>query len=148
MVAQKTKARWDRVPKQPVRQYDKGERRFKHVGTSSQPEIQFTPDEPKRWIGKCPNTLLTADHARLLNEAISGDQGDREIGFVKHLYAVNDGAIYRGDTTDRGKSYHGYPYRGRLTKGLLDRLRTMAVAKNCERKFDDWVDRHITVHGS
>jgi hypothetical protein len=131
-----------------IRRYDKGERRYKHVGTSSKPEIQFFSDEPKRWIGRCPNTLTPADHSRLLNEAIAGSNGDREIDFVKSLYAIDQGAIYKAETTDRGKSYHGFPYRGNLGKGLLSRLKTMAATKGCAREFEDWVDRHITVHGS
>ncbi|HEX4078835.1 MAG TPA: hypothetical protein VHX61_08190 [Rhizomicrobium sp.] len=134
--------------RQTGRRYEKGERRYKHVGKTAAPEIRFFPDDPKRWEGLCPNSLTSADHLTLLNEAITGSNGDREIPFPKSLWTVHNGAIYKADTTDRGKSYHGYPYRGKLARGLMDRLREMAVAKGCERQFDDWVKQHITMHGS
>jgi hypothetical protein len=131
-----------------ARKYDKGERRFKHVGKSGEPEVVLQPGEPKRWVGKCPNTLTAADHARLLNEAIATNNGDRELNCPKSVYVVNDGAIYKADTTDRGKSYHGYPYRGKLPKQLVEQLREQAKNKNCEAKFEEWVESHITLHGT
>lgn len=98
--------------KAPARRYDKGERRFKHVGKTAAPEIVFTPGQPRMWVGKCPNTLTADDHERLVNEAIPGSNGDRELSFPKKIYAVHEGAIYEAQTTDRGRSYHGYPYKG------------------------------------
>lgn len=148
MPSKKTKTRLDDAAQKTVRRYDKGERRYKHVGNSPKPEIQFFEDDPKRWIGKCPDTLTPADHLKMLNEAIPSDNGDREIGFPKSLFTVNEGAIYKADTTDRGKSYHGYPYRGKVGRELLSKLREMAVAKGCASEFDSWVGRHITVHGA
>jgi hypothetical protein len=138
----------ERSNENPGRRYDKGERRFKHVGKGPEPKIQFLSDEPKRWEGKCPNGLSSGDHVRLLNEAIPGNKGDRDIDFPKNLYVVHDGAVYEAATTDRGKSYHGYPYRGKLPKRLIDELREMAVEKACEKQFDDWIKRHISTHGS
>lgn len=134
--------------KTPIRRYDKGDRRYKHVGTTDQPEIRFHPDDPKRWVGLCPGSLTAADHLRLLNEAIPGANGDRELPFPKSLWVVHEGAIYKADTTDRGKSYHGYPYRGKLPGVLVEELRKMALAKGCEREFDRWAKQHITKHGS
>lgn len=131
-----------------ARRYDKGERRHKHVGRGEAPEIEFVPGNPRMWIGKCPATLTPDNHVRLVNEAIPGSNGDRELPFSKKLYAVHDGAIYEGQTTDRGKSYHGYPYRGKLARGLIDALRSIAVKKGCEKEFDTWVKRHIEVHGT
>jgi len=131
----------------PERRYDKGERRHKHVGRGSEPEIEFVPGNPRMWIGKCPATFAPDDHIRLVNEAIPESNGDRELPFPKKLYAVHAGAIYEGQTSDRGKSYHGYPYRGKLAGSLLDTLRGVAVEKGCEKEFEFWVKRHIEVHG-
>jgi hypothetical protein len=131
----------------PQRRYDKGERRHKHVGRGPEPEIEFVPGNPRMWIGKCPSTLKPADRERLLNDAIAGDNGDRELSFPKKLYVVHEGAIYEAQTSDRGKSYHGYPYRGKLAPGLLDALRELAVEKECEDEFDRWVKKHIEIHG-
>lgn len=132
----------------PARRYDKGERRHKHVGRGDRPEIEFIPSNPRMWIGKCPATLGPDDHLRLVTEAIPGSNGDRELKFSKKLYAVDDGAIYEAQTTDRGKSYHGYPYRGKLARPLIEVLRSVAVRKGCEKEFDTWVKRHIEVHGT
>lgn len=134
--------------KAPARRYDKGERRFKHVGKTAAPEIVFTPGQPRMWVGKCPNTLTADDHERLVNEAIPGSNGDRELSFPKKIYAVHEGAIYEAQTTDRGRSYHGYPYKGKLARGLRDALREIAVAKECVEQFDSWVKRHIEEHGA
>jgi hypothetical protein len=136
----------EKSEKQP-RRYDKGERRHKHVGKGAEPEIEFVRGSPRMWIGKCPATLTPDDHVRLVNEAMPGSNGDREISFPKKVYAVHEGAIYEGQTTDRGASYHGYPYRGKLGSGLLGKLREVSVAKKCEAKFESWVRQHIEVHG-
>jgi hypothetical protein len=97
---------------------------------------------------KCPSTLAREARIQLVNEAIAGSNGDREIAFPKKIYIVHEGAIYEGQTTDRGRSYHGYPYRGKLTRGLVDALREVAVRKGCEKEFDNWLKKHIEVHGS
>lgn len=82
-----------------------------------------------------------------MNEAIAGSNGDRDIDFIKKLYLVHEGAIYEAQSTDRGKSYHGYPYRGKLARSLLGVLRETAAQKGCTNGFDQWVKLHIEVHG-
>ena len=128
---------------QPPRKYDKGEKRLKHEGRSAEPEIQFAKGNPKLWIGKCPAGMAIAQREQLLNEAIAGPVGDREIDYAKYLYVVHQGAIYEARTSDAGTSYHGFPYRGKLSLHLLDQLRAMAERKNCLKKFDQWVKNHI-----
>jgi hypothetical protein len=132
----------------PARRYDKGERRYKHVGRGTEAEIEFVPGNPRMWIGKCPATLTPDVRVLLINEAIAGSNGDRELPFPKKLYAVHAGAIYEGQTTDRGKSYHGYPYRGKLTRRLFDALKDVATEKGYEKEFESWVKRHIEVQGT
>ena len=80
---------------------------------------------------------------QLLNEAIHLPAGDREIDYEKYLYAVHNGAIYEARTSDAGVSYHGFPYRGKLPKQLVERLRVMARDKNCIDAFEKWVKNHI-----
>ena len=130
-----------------ARVYDKGERRFKHVGTTAEPEIEFHSDNPKHWVGKCPNNISDADKNQLLNEAIAEENGDREIDFPKKLYVVDRGAIYRAQTTDRGRSYHGYPYRGKLGRRLIQELEKIAIRKHCEDGFKQWVKKYIEFNG-
>lgn len=125
------------------RRYDKGERRFKHVGREPYAVIEFVDDNPKMAVGKCPNNLDTNACELILSDAIDGSNGDRDLPFPKKLYAVHVGVIYEAQTTDWGKSYHGYPYHGRLPRKLVARLREIAVAKKCETEFASWVKRHI-----
>lgn len=126
--------------------YDKGDRRYKHVGHNPYPEFRSETD-PRHVVGLCPNNLTHTDHQRLLDEAIPDDNGDRPINFPKRKHVVHEGAIYRAETTDWGKSYHGYPYRGKLGRGLLEKLRAMAERKDCATEFNDWVANHIELHG-
>jgi len=126
-----------------VRRYDKGERRFKHVGREPYAEIVFVDGNPKMAIGKCPNTLTPEDCEALLEYAIAGPNGAREISFPKKLYTVRDGVIYEAQTTTDGLSYHGYPFRGRLTRKLLRELERIAGEKKCETEFRAWVKLHI-----
>lgn len=129
------------------RQYDKGERRFKHVGKGSQPTIEFDNHDPKKWIGKCPSTLSQSDRERLLNEAVAAPNGDRELDVPKRLYVVHEGAIYEAQTSDHGRSYHGYPYKGKLSSAIIEALREMAGRKGCLTEFEDWIKAYIELHG-
>ena len=135
----------DNVPK---RNYDKGERRFKHVGKGPLPHIEFDTGHPKKGIGKCPNTLSQAERERLLNEAIPGPNGDRDVTYAKKLYVVHDGAIYEAQTSDQGHTYHGYPFKGKLSGKLLKSLRQMAEEKACSDSFETWVKKHIELFGA
>jgi hypothetical protein len=127
------------------RKYDKGEKRFKHEGTGPEPEIQFLRSQPRRFVGKCPAGMSAELRTQLLNEAIAGPNGDREINYPKYLYAVHNGAIYEARTSDAGVTYHGFPYRGRLAKDLVDRLRGMAQDKDCLSAFEKWVKNHVQI---
>jgi hypothetical protein len=131
----------------PKRQYEKGVDRWKHVGNSDVPEIAYVNNVPKYAIGKCPRNVPDAAKVDLLNEAIPAANGDREIDFPKRLYVVHEGAIYRAETTTAGKSYHAFPYAGKLGKALTAKLQAMADRKGCRKEFDKWVAKHIKLHG-
>lgn len=125
------------------RRYDKGEKRYKHEGHSPDPEIQFFKDQPKRHIGLCPAGMSAELRLQLLNEAIPAPRGDRDIDYDKYLYAVHEGAIYEARTSDAGATYHGFPYRGKLARQLIEQLRTAARNKDCLDSFEKWVKTHI-----
>jgi hypothetical protein len=125
------------------RKYDKGEKRIKHEGTGPDPEIQFFKNQPRRFVGKCPAGMSAQVRTQLLNDAIAGPAGDREIDYPKYLYVVHNGAIYEARTSDAGVTYHGFPYRGKLARQMVNRLRTMAQDKKCLDAFEDWVKKHI-----
>jgi hypothetical protein len=134
-------------PKVQVRNYDKGERRFKHVGRGSKPYIQFDEMQPRKWIGKCPDNIPDSKKKELLNKAVVAPSGDRDIDYVKQLYVVHEGAIYEAQTSDGGRSYHAYPYRGKLSKSLMEALEAMAVNEGTLVAFRDWVGKYIEIGG-
>ena len=72
-------------------------------------------------------------------EGLEGDIIQKAIGWK--------GTIYRAETTDWGKSYHGYPYRGKMGRGLLEKLREMAAENDCITEFDDWTKNYIELYG-
>lgn len=129
------------------RKYDKGERRFKHVGKGKDPVIEFDRRDPKKWIGKCPSGIAQATLEDILNSAIEAPNGDRDLNVPKKVYAVYMGAVYEAQTSDGGTTYHGYPYRGKLSRVILSRLRAKAEADGYKEAFLNWVKQHIVRHG-
>lgn len=129
------------------RNYDKGERRFKHVGKRDEPYIEMDDGNPKKWVGKCPANLNQEDRTKLLNEAIGIHNVDSDLPVPHRLYVVHKGAIYEAQTSDWGRTYHGYPYKGGLSRAILGRLEEMAKEKGCLEDFNEWVKRHIKPHG-
>ena len=128
-----------------LRKYDKGEKRIKHQGRGPEAEIQFFKNQPRRFVGKCPAGMSPQLRTELLNEAIPAPAGDREINYSKYLYTVHEGAIYEARTSDAGATYHGFPYRGKLSKNLIQELRAVAEKKGCAEAFEKWVKTHIEV---
>jgi hypothetical protein len=130
------------------RLYDKGDRRFKHVHTAPAPKFEIVSGNPKRVIGKCPSGMASTLLDALINEAIPHGDLQPDATFHKRLYVVHLGAIYEAQSSDQGKSYHGYPYKGKLSSAMIDKLREMASGKNCLDGYDDWGDLYIERHGS
>ena len=130
------------------RRYERGENRFRHVGTAPTPEIVWLANgEP---LGKCPANFPPGRRQRLLDAAVPHITGaPYSDAFPKRLYAVDlDGTVYTGQTTDHGKSYHGYPYTGQMGKRLIAALRTIARKQECEAEFDKWLKRYIKIGGA
>ena len=129
------------------RQYERGENRRKHVGTSSKPKIVLMPSGEH--VGKCPAGLPADRRQTMLERGIGVlTEAPYSAEFPRRLFTVDDdGTVYAGQTSNPGQSYHGYPYHGRLGKHLLAALRAMAREKNCETGFNQWVKRHIMVGG-
>lgn len=137
------------MSKAPVsRRYDKGERRFKHVGKGTKPVIEIESGNPKKKVGKCPTGISQTELENLLNSAVEAPNGDRDLGVTKKLYVVHKGAIYEAQTSDGGSTYHGYPYEGKLSGAILDKLREMAVKEDSTEEFSNWVKKHIVRHGA
>jgi hypothetical protein len=126
------------------RRYDKGERRFKHVGSGEKPEFE---KGPRGVVGKCPATIPAEERDRLLNMAVPLSNGDRDLTSPKKIYAVYQGAVYEAQTSDYGRTYHAYPFRGKLSSAIIALLAKMADDEGCRPEFNTWVDNFITRHG-
>ena len=130
-----------------LRQYDKGERRRKHVAPGAEPQLVFDNDSPRKVIGKCPTKISDADRDDLLERAVPTPNADRELKPPKTIYAVYQGAIYEAQTSDHRRTYHAYPFKGKLGDTIIDQLVKMADADGCRDAFDVWRKKHITRHG-
>jgi len=60
---------------------------------------------------------------------------------------VYQGAIYEAQTSDGGASYHGYPYKGKLSTSILTALETIARDQECLEAFRDWQKKYIVLYG-
>jgi len=138
------------VPAEPgvrTRVYDKGERRHKHVAAGDEPQLAFDADNPRKVVGKCPSTISDKDRDDLLERAVPLPNADRELRQPKKIYAVYRGTIYEAQTSDRGKTYHAYPYKGKLGDGIVRLLQDMADQDGCRDAFEAWRKKHILRHG-
>jgi hypothetical protein len=129
------------------RRYERGENRRKHIGTGREPEI--VRQQNGELLGKCPAGFSENHRQQLLDEAVPViTTPPSSKAFPKRLYAVDsDGTIYAAETTNRGDSYHGHPYAGRMGQRLLGALREQARVKKCESGFENWVKRYIKIGG-
>jgi hypothetical protein len=128
------------------RRYERGENRRKHVGTSPEPEFVITGDDV---IGKCPAGRTPEWRQYLIDHAVGYMTAEPySLDFPKRLFAVDkDGTIYTAQTSNPGDSYHGYPYTGQIGKRLLAALEAKAQQMGCQKQFNTWVKKHITVAG-
>ena len=129
----------------PARRYEKGEKRFKHVGRTSEPEFE---DQGGEIVGKCPVGIPDGERDKALNDAIPRPNGLQASKAVRKLYAVYKGAIYEIRTSDHGYSYHAYPFQGSLSKAILRKLREMAVKERTIEEFERWKKRYISENGA
>lgn len=123
--------------------YDPAEHRIKHC--SAEPLASFD-ENGSGVISKCPSTLSKVDAQALLQNGVP-DMDDLQDGHPKRIYAVYDGVVYQAVPTILGKSYHGYPWRGRPGHNRLPRfvkreLERRASEQGCLKKFKDWMKQY------
>jgi hypothetical protein len=130
-------------------QYERGEHRRKHCWRNARAD--FVPQNGVL-VGKCPNTITDIIAETILNQAVAEPDpfaiaGQPPSGWPKRLYGVYKGVIYEAVPTQPGKSYHGYPWRGREGRGPLPRevveqLRDRARTDRCLEDFEAWLDEY------
>ena len=122
--------------------YERGEHRHKHCWGNNYPG--FEPGA-RGAIGKCPSTLRDADAQLLLASGIPfyKSEGDP---YPSYIYNVYRGVIYEAVPTNPGKSYHGYPWRGRrgrIPQRILEQLRDRARVDGDEKEFKKWLKLYM-----
>lgn len=127
------------------RKYDKGERRFKHVGRAA--EATIDDGNPKKVVGKCPNDIADSKKVEILATAVAASTEEKNEPFPSRMFAVYEGVIYDCRTTTFGESYHAFPYHGDLSKRLHDDLEQSVDAKMNPNAFKQWVAKHVRVVG-
>jgi hypothetical protein len=127
--------------------YERGEHRKKHCWNNDYADFV---ERDGHLLGKCPNSITDEIAATLLRSAIAEPEPFAVPGRTprpKRLYGVHRGVIYEAVPTQPGKSYHGYPWRGREGRGplateVVTQLRAMAAAEGYLDQFESWLDEH------
>lgn len=119
--------------------YERGEGRFKHRWSRDQ--AGFTRTHPP--IGKChrsitPEIALTLLRSGTFEPSIYEDAP----ATPDVIYNVYRGIPYVAVPTESGKSYHGYPWAGRMSATMRDELRARAVQQGKRKEFDRWLTDH------
>lgn len=129
----------------PQRQYEKGEKRYKHVGKAA--EATIDEGNPAKVVGKCPNNITDQVKLRVLKGAIAELPAEANEPFPSRMFAVHDGVIYDCRTTTLGKSYHAFPYHREMLRSLRDRLAQTQDAQANSKAFKRWIAKHVKLIG-
>lgn len=104
------------------------------------PRRQPSPRGP---VGKCHNSITDALAKELLNSGvpeINIDESDS--GFPKKIFNVYKGVPYEAVPTQPGVSYHGYPWRGRMSRTTRQVLEKRATEDGYGKVFKRWMSKH------
>lgn len=128
---------WPANPALVAYTYERGEGRFKHRWNED--EAGFRPGD-RGPIGKCHRSIDEAAALALLRSGVvpASLYEDAETQ-PSEVYAVYRGVPYVAVPTTPGRSFHGYPWRGRMAPSVRQALRDRARAEGHERTFDAWL---------
>ena len=124
--------------------YERGEGRYKHVWKKQEAGFEPSPRGP---IGKCDSRIDQTIAEQLLKNGIVEDDPVRlpsGLGPQVHpekIFNIYKGVPYVAVPTQPGKSYHGYPFRGRMTRSVERKLRDRATNAGVVRLFDKWMKK-------
>jgi hypothetical protein len=129
--------------------YERGDHRRKHCWGNDRADFVF---QSGVLVGKCPKSITDRIAEQVLNSAVAEPDPFVVPGRVpdtwpKRLYGVYKGVIYEAVPTQPGKSYHGYPWRGREGRGplpeeVVNTLRELARAENHLEEFERWLSEY------
>lgn len=117
--------------------YERGEGRAKHIWRYDRPGFQ--PGN-RGQVGKCPRSITDAIATSLLRTGFIEESPYCDAPHAPDcIYNVYRGVPYVAVPTQPGKSYHGYPWRGRMSATIRMKLRERAEAEGHGREFDQWL---------
>jgi hypothetical protein len=120
--------------------YERGEGRSKHRW--SYDRADFRPGD-RGPVGKCHRSITETVAASLLHNGLVEDSPYCDAPHDPDcIYNVYRGVPYVAVPTQPGKTYHGYPWRGRMSATIRRRLRERAVADGYGREFDRWLKQY------
>lgn len=120
--------------------YNKGENRFKHVGSEPFPEMVETS---VGWIGKCPKGFDLAVAEKLVREGIP-EYRSTAAERPYRIWNYYDGAIYASRSEDGGTTWHGYPNGAPAPSPpikILKELKTRAAGLGEADLLKDWLKK-------
>lgn len=123
--------------------YERGEGRVKHRWQHDY--AGFLPSK-RGPVGKCHRSISESEATRLLHSGVLPPFPDPP-GLPPHpreIFNVYKGIPYVAVPTVPGRSYHGYPWSGRMSPTVRNELRVRAVKQGYERAFDQWLRTYGT----
>lgn len=132
--------RWPENPSLRGFAYERGEGRFKHRWIHDR--AGFLPRK-KGPVGKCHSSITEAIAQELLRSGFATTSPyDDSLADPVEIYNLYRGIPYVAVTTQPGKSYHGYPWSGRMPASIRQQLRVRAVEDGTVKVFDRWLKQH------
>ena len=137
MLQEPVVATWSANPNLSAFVYERGEGRYKHKWRHDQ--AGFIPSK-KGSVGKCHSSITPTIATMLLQSGFVevSPYGDSP-GTPDAIYNVYRGVPYVAVKTQPGRSYHGYPWAGRMSATIKAALRARAVHEGTARAFDRWL---------
>lgn len=131
---------WPENPALAGFRYERGEGRHKHRWKLDQAGFQPGSRGP---IGKCHHSIDESTAQKLLRSGIvAASPYQDEEDYPSEVYTVYRGVPYVAVPTTPGKSYPGYPWRGRMAPSVKRELFARARAEGTERVFDTWLSEY------
>jgi hypothetical protein len=120
--------------------YERGEGRNKHRWDRDR--AGFCPGS-RGPVGKCHRSITEPAAASLLRNGLVEDSPYCDRPHAPDcIYNVYRGVPYVAVPTQPGKSYHGYPWQGRMSASIRGRLRERAVEDGHGTEFDRWLKQY------
>lgn len=121
--------------------YERGEGRTKHRWKHDY--AGFVPSG-RGPIGKCHRSISQEIAEALLRRGVVEVSAyeDDDDGPPSRIYNVYRGVPYVAVETQPGRSYHGYPWRGRMAASVREALRSRAKRQGHEKDFEKWLKRY------